>query len=467
MPDTTAEEIIPLQNGKPLKVGSVLGCLVLLVAPWIARGYLPQFQSADAVAPLVGISIYAAVLLVMELHRARHAGDTLRFDDDGLSLIRGGRSETVAWREVETFWLDWTWSERALRIRVGDRLQRLDLSPTIGRPDVARRLRELLEPPWRDKLQAMNLAEVVPPITPIMRLVLFGLPALAVGMGVLAVTVTQPEDQVESVGGVLICLMMPIIFWATSVVRAGPDFVQVGPRRIALSSVESIEIRRAARGETWVLRGGGRTLKLPPCVDFPLIAEHVLRRCPGATITTTMDRARSEFDQVFLPRPDRATAELSKPPDVAKEKMKARRGFAQYMLVLIGVTAVMGAGFFTWEYLDRDHAIAPYREQGLRVTGTVVRAGRQYELRYRAEAEDYAQWVGAIDDAPEWFYAGMQVEMICLPGQPAQAAAPWDLPRQFIPKWLLMVCWVLAVVCLAQAGWLQMVKVRARRAGGG
>lgn len=77
----------------------------------------------------------------------------------------------------------------------------------------------------------------------------------------------------------------------------------IGGNTIALADIESIQVMRYPMGEFGRLRAGRRTVQLYRIVDFPLLCEHILRRCPGVSFTFDVRRPRSVAEQVFLPCP--------------------------------------------------------------------------------------------------------------------------------------------------------------------
>jgi len=248
---------------------------------------------------------YAACLLLMEAWLFAHRHDRLALDDDGLVFVRGGRETALAWSDIETFWLDWTKEDNALRLVAAGRTYSVGLDRLAQSIPATKRLRERIEPLWQSKLAAMAAGEVRPS-KPLRERLGLAILALVVPVCLLLTWSASSTAEDRLAGGILAVLLglVTAVVWRFDRAAPGPGAVRTWGRRLALERVETITIQRPKfGGERWQLRGRGVSGVIGPCVDFPLVVEHVLRSCPHAAVQYRIRKPRTDLEAIFLPVP--------------------------------------------------------------------------------------------------------------------------------------------------------------------
>jgi len=390
----------------------------------------------------------AACLLAMEAWLFAHRNDRLEFGTDALIFTRRGRETTLAWSDVETFWLDWTKDDGALRLVAGGRTYRIALDRLSPDAPAARRLREYLEPLWQRKLAAMAMGEVRPSKPFRERL---GLAILALVVPVCLLMTWLPssttEDRLAGGGLALLLGILCVAWWRFDSAAPGPGTVRTWGRLLALERVETITIQRPRfGGERWQLRGRGVNGLIGPCVDFPLIVEHVLRSCPHAVVQYRIRKPRTDLEAVFLPVPAGGGEEFGSTIQAVEVENRQR------LLQLTGaglLVAVVMIGFAIAfapmaKSLARDQA--QWVHDAVTVQGQVIKGGPPWQVRYMVGDREFTPTLYHRAVPEPNLQAGQTVTLRYLPTQPGFPLLEGQTMPNPFPVGLVYVLWGLAAL---------------------
>ncbi len=172
---------------------------------------------------------YAACLLLMEAWLFAHRHDRLALDDDGLVFVRGGRETALAWSDIETFWLDWTKEDNALRLVAAGRTYSVGLDRLAQSIPATKRLRERIEPLWQSKLAAMAAGEVRPS-KPLRERLGLAILALVVPVCLLLTWSASSTAEDRLAGGILAVLLglVTAVVWRFDRAAPGPAGADLG-----------------------------------------------------------------------------------------------------------------------------------------------------------------------------------------------------------------------------------------------
>lgn len=396
------------------------------------------------------IGLYALVLLGLEAWLFAHRRDLLAFDADGFTITRAGRTETVAWSSVETFWLDWTKEQRGLRLVADGRTFTVPLDLLAADVDAARRLRGYLEPLWQRKLQGMAASESRPskPLTERIAVGACGIGAVL--MLAFAVPPTQTAaDRATVAGFALLFAVLGVALWRVDKLAAGPGTVRAWGRRIGLGEVETITVKRTRAGEVWILRGGRRRVDVGQGVDFPLVAEHILRHCRHAAFEYLARTPRTDLEAVFLPVPPGGAEAMGE--TVPATRAQDRERLLQVAGTGLGLGLMMAMLAVVFTYMARDLARQQdaWRTDAIPVTAEVLEGGPPWRVRYQVGTRPFEQELVERGLPAADLRGGRPVTLRYLPGAPGMVLLEGqELPNP-VPMVAVYAMWLFVVAMLA------------------